>query len=131
MKDFYKYVLFLKKACSSYWVLEITTKTDICQEIDVYKNMGVQIKTFVFFDLETTGMFEGTVAPKITEMALIAVARESICNNNQNPLPRILHKLVLPVNPKKIIPVKVQYMTSEFYLCIYIHLLCLYKVIEK
>lgn len=76
--------------------------------------MGTNIQTFVFFDLETTGIFEGTVVPKITEIALVAVARESICNITQDSLPRILHKLVLPVNPKKIIPPRVEYITSEF-----------------
>lgn len=76
--------------------------------------MDIQIQTFVFFDLETTGIYEGTVAPKITEIALVAVSRESICNNRQNSLPRILHKLVLPVNPKKTISPRAQYMTSKF-----------------
>lgn len=83
--------------------------------------MDKQIQTFVFFDLETTGIFEGTVAPKITEIALVAVARESICNK-QDSLPRILHKLVLPVNPQRAIPLRVQHMTSEFsYIHIYLY----------
>lgn len=85
--------------------------------------MGLQIQTFVFFDLETTGIFEGTVAPKITEIALIAVSRESICNNRHNSLPRILHKLVLPVNPRKLIPSRIQYMTSKFQLYIYAYII--------
>ncbi|EFN83972.1 Three prime repair exonuclease 2 [Harpegnathos saltator] len=76
--------------------------------------MEVKIRSFVFFDLETTGIFEGTVAPKITEMALVAVARESIRHNEQNSLPRILHKLILPINPQKTIPTRIQYMTKLY-----------------
>lgn len=70
------------------------------------------IQTFIFFDLETTGLIQGKIMPKITEIALVAVTRESIYNNGGN-LPRILHKLVLPINPKKIIPAQVAYITSE------------------
>lgn len=73
----------------------------------------MKIQTFVFFDLETTGLIQGKVMPRVTEIALVAVSKESICNSNKNSLPRILHKLVLPVNPQKIIPPKVQHMTSE------------------
>jgi len=73
----------------------------------------MKIQTFVFFDIETTGLIQGKVMPRITEIALIAVSRESICNGNKNALPRVLHKLVLPVNPRKIIPPNVEHMTSE------------------
>ncbi|XP_032672692.1 exonuclease DPD1, chloroplastic/mitochondrial [Odontomachus brunneus] len=76
--------------------------------------MDTRIQTFIFFDLETTGLYEGAVAPQITEIALVAVSRKSICNSRQNSLPRILHKLVLPVNPKKIISSKVEDMTKLY-----------------
>lgn len=80
--------------------------------------MGIQ--TFVFLDLETTGLIQETIIPKITEIALIAVTKESICNSNKNSLPRILHKLVLPVNPQRVIPAEVEYLTSELeMLCVY------------
>lgn len=72
----------------------------------------MKIQTFIFFDLETTGLILGKVMPKITEIALVAVRRESIYNCNKN-LPRILHKLVLPINPQKIIPSDVANMTSK------------------
>ncbi|XP_034191406.1 uncharacterized protein LOC117609325 isoform X1 [Osmia lignaria lignaria] len=56
------------------------------------------IKTFIFFDLETTGLIERKVMPKIIELSLIAVSRNAICET-MDPLPRVLHKLVLPVHP--------------------------------
>lgn len=63
--------------------------------------------------METTGLIQGKIMPKITEIALVAVTRESIYNNGGN-LPRILHKLVLPINPKKIIPAQVAHITKLF-----------------
>jgi len=75
----------------------------------------MKIQTFVFFDIETTGLIQGKIMPRITEIALIAVSRESICNGNKNALPRVLHKLVLPVNPQKVIPPNVEHMTSELF----------------
>ncbi|XP_011053506.1 PREDICTED: uncharacterized protein LOC105145485 isoform X2 [Acromyrmex echinatior] len=73
----------------------------------------MDIQTFVFFDLETTGLIQENVMPRITEIALVAVSTESIRNGNKNCLPRVLHKLVLPVNPQKVIPVQVQHMTTH------------------
>jgi len=75
----------------------------------------MDIQTYVFFDLETTGLIQGKIFPRITEIALVAVSRESICNSNK-PLPRVLHKLVLPVNPQKVIPPTVENLTSELQL---------------
>ncbi|KAG5307689.1 TREX2 exonuclease, partial [Acromyrmex insinuator] len=74
----------------------------------------MDIQTFVFFDLETTGLIQENVMPRITEIALVAVSTESIRNGNKNCLPRVLHKLVLPVNPQKVIPVQVQHMTKLY-----------------
>ncbi|KOC67478.1 Three prime repair exonuclease 2 [Habropoda laboriosa] len=56
------------------------------------------IRTFIFFDLETTGLIGKNVMPKVTEMSLIAVSRSAICDTT-DVLPRVLHKLVLPINP--------------------------------
>ncbi|XP_024871036.1 uncharacterized protein LOC112454073 [Temnothorax curvispinosus] len=74
----------------------------------------MEIQTFVFFDLETTGLIQGKVMPKITEIALVAVSRESICNGNKNFMPRVLHKMVLPVNPRKVIPPNVEHLTKLY-----------------
>ncbi|XP_025262553.1 uncharacterized protein LOC105253675 isoform X1 [Camponotus floridanus] len=74
----------------------------------------MEIQTFIFFDLETTGLIQEKLMPRITEIALIAVGRESICNSNKASLPRVLHKLILPINPQKIIPPNVEYITKLF-----------------
>lgn len=75
----------------------------------------MEIRTFIFFDLETTGLISGNKIPKITEIALVAVTRESIYKSSKTSLPRVLHKLVLPINPQKVIPVNVQHMTSKLF----------------
>lgn len=62
------------------------------------------IKTFAFFDLETTGLpaleFNKT---KITELSLIACSKEHLLNAPLNQLPRVLHKISLCFNPMKMI----------------------------
>ncbi|XP_076248422.1 uncharacterized protein LOC143188192 [Calliopsis andreniformis] len=68
------------------------------------------IRTFIFFDLETTGFITKTM-PKIIELSLVAVSSTAICDIEQN-LPRVLHKLVLPIFPCKQIPPKVQEITG-------------------
>ncbi|EZA49510.1 hypothetical protein DMN91_004423 [Ooceraea biroi] len=70
------------------------------------------IETFIFFDLETTGLIEGKIMPRIMELALVAVTRKSIYSSNRNSPPRVLHKLVIPVNPQKIVSSKVEYLTK-------------------
>ncbi|XP_025262519.1 uncharacterized protein LOC105249217 isoform X1 [Camponotus floridanus] len=74
----------------------------------------MEIQTFIFFDLKTTGLIQEKLMPRITEIALIAVGRESICNSNKASLPRVLQKLILPINPQKIIPPNVEYITKLF-----------------
>ncbi|XP_011637538.1 three-prime repair exonuclease 1 isoform X1 [Pogonomyrmex barbatus] len=74
----------------------------------------MEIKTFIFFDLETTGLIKEKIMPRITEIALVAVSRESIFNCNKNSIPRLLSKLVLPVNPQTMIPPIVEDMTKLY-----------------
>ncbi|KAL6442148.1 hypothetical protein ACFW04_002445 [Cataglyphis niger] len=74
----------------------------------------MEIQTFIFFDLETTGLIQGKIMPRIMEIALVAVTRESMRNSNKASSPRVLHKLILPINPQKIIPPNVEYMTKLF-----------------
>ncbi|XP_058793237.1 uncharacterized protein LOC131665387 isoform X2 [Phymastichus coffea] len=63
------------------------------------------IETFVFFDLETTGLIKGTKMPKITELSMVATSRNSIrCDKrNKLALPRIMHKLTIPICPMQTI----------------------------
>ncbi|XP_012282260.1 three-prime repair exonuclease 1 isoform X2 [Orussus abietinus] len=71
------------------------------------------IQSFVFFDLETTGLIRGTNMPRITEIALIAVSRKSLCESKEMP-PRVTHKLVIPINPIIRIPPEVSVLTGIF-----------------
>lgn len=63
-----------------------------------------EIKTFLFLDLETTGLplYEGN-RTKITEISMIGVSKEAILNCDTNTTPRVLHKLTLCLNPAKMI----------------------------
>ncbi|XP_076635757.1 uncharacterized protein LOC143348910 [Colletes latitarsis] len=69
------------------------------------------IRTFIFFDLETTGLITKNCMPKITELSLIAVSRKAICDTT-DPLPRVLHKLVLPIHPNKQISKEIHTLTG-------------------
>lgn len=69
------------------------------------------IKTFIFFDLETTGLITKNYMPKITEMSLIAVSRAAISNTKDN-LPRVIQKLVLPIHPNEPVTKEIQRLTG-------------------
>ncbi|KAK7867063.1 hypothetical protein R5R35_005694 [Gryllus longicercus] len=61
------------------------------------------INTFVFLDLETTGLpSEEHNKTKITELALVAASRENI-NATPCGIPRVTHKLTLCCNPFRMI----------------------------
>lgn len=68
------------------------------------------IKTFIFFDLETTGLI-GIIMPKITELSLIAVSKNAISKTKDN-LPRVLHKLVMPIHPNLNISLQINKITG-------------------
>lgn len=66
--------------------------------------MGSLVKTFIFLDLEATGLHGDH--PKITELCLVAVHVSSLKNPTTNDsgeiqLPRVLDKLCLCVDPGK------------------------------
>lgn len=68
------------------------------------ENEKHDIKTFLFLDLEATGIpdyeFNRT---KITEIAMVACSKEHILKTDRNLIPRVLHKLTLCVQPQKMI----------------------------
>ena len=69
------------------------------------------IRTFIFFDLETTGLIKNNTMPKITEMSLIAVSG-NIIRSGIDSLPRVLHKLILPIHPDRIISEQINDITG-------------------
>uniref|UniRef100_A0A182N976 Exonuclease domain-containing protein n=1 Tax=Anopheles dirus TaxID=7168 RepID=A0A182N976_9DIPT len=63
----------------------------------------VEIKSFVFFDLETTGIPEYEhFRTKITELSLVACTRDHLLDSS-NEQPRVTHKLSLCFNPSRMI----------------------------
>lgn len=73
-----------------------------------------EIKTFVFFDLETTGLPDYECRKtKITEISLVACARSHLLETKRGNLPRVLHKLTLCVNPRRLIQCQSTAITGE------------------
>lgn len=65
---------------------------------------GTKINTFVFFDTETTGLPEYEFnRTRITELTMIAAGRDHLMECDKTVLPRVLHKLTLCINPRKLI----------------------------
>uniref|UniRef100_A0A182RJN9 Exonuclease domain-containing protein n=1 Tax=Anopheles funestus TaxID=62324 RepID=A0A182RJN9_ANOFN len=63
----------------------------------------VEIKSFVFFDLETTGLPHlEHFRTKITELSMVACARGHLLESSTD-LPRVTHKLSLCFNPSRMI----------------------------
>lgn len=63
-----------------------------------------KINTFVFFDIETTGIPRYESPPtKITELAFVACSRKHLLATVKNKLPRVLQKILLPIQPLKCI----------------------------
>ncbi|XP_058119707.1 uncharacterized protein LOC131281181 [Anopheles ziemanni] len=80
----------------------------------------VEIKSFVFFDLETTGLPEYEhFKTKITELSMVACSREHLLEC-VNELPRVLHKLSLCFNPSRLITIGSSQATGT---CLYNDLL--------
>lgn len=61
----------------------------------------VEINTFVFFDIEATGYRNDR--PKITEIAFTGILRKDLLDATDKTLPRIKYKLLIPLNPMKVI----------------------------
>lgn len=61
-----------------------------------------QIQTFVFFDTESTGLL-GCDTPKFTELAFVACKRNHLLEAALKKVPRVIFKLLVPINPSKVI----------------------------
>lgn len=62
------------------------------------------IATYVFFDLETTGLpVEENNKTKITELSMVAVKRAHVLETRPGAVPRVQHKLTLLFNPGRLI----------------------------
>lgn len=76
-----------------------------------------KVQSFVFFDTETTGLGMNETSPtKITELAFVACLRDHLLEANKNNIPRALFKLVVPINPKKLILPQTTDITGLYFL---------------
>lgn len=73
-----------------------------------------KFKTFVFFDIEVTGLphLEYNLT-KITEICMIAATKDSIMSTVINELPRVIHKISLCINPFKRIQTRASEITGR------------------
>lgn len=63
-----------------------------------------EIKTFAFFDLETTGLPElENFKTKITEISIVACSKKHFLETMPKKMPRVLHKLSHCFNPCNLI----------------------------
>lgn len=73
----------------------------------------LKIQSFVFLDLETTGFpWQERNQTQITELAMVAVSRNTLLNTTAGTLPRVLQKLVLCFKPNREINSKVTEVTG-------------------
>lgn len=69
------------------------------------------MKTFIFFDVETTGLKKPI---EITELAMTAISRENLLKAKAGEsLPRIMQKLVLQMKPRKTIEFEAARISGE------------------
>lgn len=69
------------------------------------------IQTFVFFDIETTGLIKKGKMPKIIELSFVAVTRDNICPGKKE-VPRVLQTLTVPLNPNMTISGEIENLTE-------------------
>ncbi|KAJ8704797.1 hypothetical protein PYW08_012117 [Mythimna loreyi] len=60
-----------------------------------------KIETYVFFDLETTGLIEGKDVPSITELGMLAVKRKHFLETRPDQELRVQHKFRMCFNPHR------------------------------
>lgn len=77
-----------------------TRKLYFAQVCSKYNSRMPKFATFVFFDIETTGLpYQEFNRTKITEFACVACSRNDVMNHTT--VPRVIHKLTKCVHPGK------------------------------
>lgn len=93
-----------------YFVMNNSSSTPVTSNEN---NDHHDIKTFVFFDMETTGLpSEEHNKTKITELSMVAVQATHI---RLGVFPRVQDKLNLCFNPKKMVSFEAEKLTGKYY----------------
>lgn len=70
----------------------------------------MEIQTFVFLDTETTGLR----SPDIIELSMVAYRRRDLLEaSSQNPLPRVMTKILLHMKPNKVIDAQAEAISGK------------------
>ena len=72
-----------------------------------------KIATYVFCDTETTGLPTRNNIPSITELCFIAVGRKTMRNKDEDP--RVVHKLLICLNPKQPVQAKAKEISGSLF----------------
>ncbi|XP_070534095.1 three-prime repair exonuclease 1-like [Ptychodera flava] len=77
------------------------------------ENKGMPIQTFVFMDLEATGLPSGKKLPDVIELAMRAVPRKALTKaSTEADEPRVQDKLLMCITPEKPVVPRAQKMTG-------------------
>ena len=71
-------------------------------------------ETFVFLDLETTDLIRRSKIPEIIEISMLAVSRGALKSSDKSELPRVIHKLSVPLRPRNKIQPRAAEITSKY-----------------
>lgn len=89
------------------------SSTDATTSNDIDCCGKLNIKTFVFFDTETTGLpIEEHNKTKLTELSMVAVQADHI---RLGVFPRVQNKLNLCFNPRKMVSYESDKMTGDIH----------------
>lgn len=83
--------------------------------------MSISFKSFVFLDLESTGLpfrEPDGKRTRITEICMVSICKEHLlkcADEANNYCPRVIRKLTLPVNPGKVISEEAANLSRMFY----------------
>ena len=75
-----------------------------------------QVSTFIFLDLESTGLGGNGKQPRITELSLVAVHRDNLQDPCKGDIPRVLNKLTLCTYPMKVVEPEAAHITGQYFL---------------
>lgn len=94
------------------FVPKLPKKVNKAKKISRKQEMGSKIKTFAFFDTETTGLPDlEYFKTKITELSIVAFSVDHFMDPRLK-LPRVQHKLTMCFNPWKRIDLKASEITG-------------------
>ena len=114
-----RYAVLLYIFLQNRWLSDDITKNGISYqaygalERSIKKDKNI-ISTFAFVDLEATGLGGLGKKPRITEITILAVHRDSFLDELCGEIPRVINKITLCVYPMKPVEPDASRITGEY-----------------